>query len=464
MGVYPIYTFSCSNVSIKVSYFRGKGYMLPSPCLFSVRSIREVMRGNLLIFTIGDTLRQLSMFITFPFFSLYVQELGGSMVDIGVVNSLRPLMALFAYPIAGYLASRHSRVKVIAATIYLTAPFYLLYVFARDWRTIALGNLLLGLMTFYFPASNSLMADSIPPDKRGLAYSLWWAIPSVAGILSPYIGGYLTTMYGVVPAMRFLYILTVVVAIINGTLSLRFLKEPPREGGGEGSPGVLRMLADSYKDLLAVLAWLPTGLKAFASMLALSFFFNNMMTSYWVVYSVEALGLTKLQWGTVLLIAAVVNVVLLLPAGMIVDRMGTKRTITVALAAAAVPLLLFPFSRGFWDVTLIFVAMTLANSVLTSGAPALMAQMVPSQMRGRVMAALGQGMLIINIRGSGGGGPGMGAVLTIPSILGSMAGGYVYEYNPMLPWLLMGAAMLLSAAINALLVSVPEPEARMDTG
>jgi len=429
-----------------------------------VRSIREVMRGNLLVFTVGDTLRQLSMFITFPFFSLYVQALGGSMVDIGIVNSLRPLTALFAYPIAGYLAHRYSRIKVIAATIYLTAPFWLIYVFARDWRTIALGNLLLGLMTFYFPAANSLMADSIPPDKRGLAYSLWWAIPSAAGITSPYIGGYLTTRYGVVPAMRFLYILTFVVAIINGTMNLKLLKEPPREERGEGNPGVLRMLVDSYRDMLAVLAWLPRGLKAFAVMLALGFFFNNMMTSYWVIYSVQVLGMTKLQWGTVLLIAAVVNVALLLPAGMIVDRIGTKRTLTVALVAAAIPLLLFPFSRGFWDVTLIFVALTLANSVLTSGAPALMAQMVPSEMRGRVMAALGQGMLVINIRGSGGGGPGMGAVLAIPSILGAIVGGYVYEYNPMLPWLMMGAAMLLSAFINAFLVSVPEPGARMDAG
>jgi len=432
--------------------------------MVDVMSIREVMRGNLLIFTIGDTLRQLSMFITFPFFSLYVQELGGSMVDIGIVNSLRPLTALFAYPIAGYIAHRYSRVKVIAATIYLTAPFWFIYVFARDWRSLALGNLLQGLMTFYFPASNSLMADSIPPDKRGLAYSLWWAIPSAVGITSPYIGGYLTTRYGVVPAMRFLYILTFAVAMFNGTMNLKLLKEPPREEPEEGNPGVFRMLADSYRDMLAVLTWLPRGLKAFAVMLALGFFFNNMMTSYWVVYSVQVLGLTKLQWGTVLLIAAVTNVALLLPAGIIVDRLGTKRTLTAALAAAAVPLLLFPFSRGFWDITLVFVALTLANSVLTSGAPALMAQMVPSEMRGRVMAALGQGMLVINTRGSGGGGPGMGAVLTIPSILGAIVGGYVYEYNPVLPWMMMGVAMLLSALINAFLVSVPEPGERIDAG
>jgi len=415
-----------------------------------VKSIREVFRGNLLIFTLGDMIRQLSMFITFPFFSLYVQALGGSVVDIGLVNSLRPLTALFAYPIAGFLSDRYSRVKIISATIYLTAPFYLLFIFPNNWRSLALGNLLLGLMTFYFPASNSLMADSIPPNKRGLGYSLWMMIPGAVGILSPYIGGYLTTKYGVIPAMRFLYALTLIMSIIIGTLNLKYLREPPQEDR-KGSERFLRLLASSYKDMIAILVRLPRELKAFALMIVLSFFFNNMVTSYWVVYCIDILGLSKLQFGSVLLIAAIVNVVFLLPAGMIVDRIG-KKALTAALVFAAIPLLLFPLSRGFWDVTVLFIALTVANTILVSGAPALMAQLVPSSMRGRVMAALGQGMLFINIRGGGGGGPGMGALLAIPSIVGSMLGGYIFEINPYLPWVMMGVAMLLSAFINEFLI------------
>jgi MFS family permease len=428
-----------------------------------VRSIREVLRGNLLVFILADVMRQLSMFVSFPFLSLYVQALGGSMVEIGLVNSLRPLLTLVTYPIAGYLSDRYSRVKIIAVTLYVTAPLWLIYSVAQDWQTVALANFLLGFVSFYFPASSSLLAESIPPERRGVGFSLWMAIPSAVGIASPYIGGYLTTVYGVVPAIKFLYVVVFAVAVVNATMFLRFLKERPREGKGPRE-GVLRVLANSYRDMLTVLRWLPRGMRAFAVMLALGFFFNNMTGSFWVLYAVEEIGLTKLQWGAVLLVAAVVNVLLLIPAGVAVDRVGPKRALTAALAFAAAPLLLFPYVRGFWPTTLLFAAMTVANSILISGAPALMAQAVPPEMRGRVMAALGQGMLFINTRGGGGGGPGMGAVLAIPSILGAMIGGYIYEYNPALPWLMMGAAMLLSAAINALLVSVPEPEARVDSG
>lgn len=64
------------------------------------------------------------------------------------------------------------------------------------------------------------------------------------------------------------------------------------------------------------------------------------------------------------------------------------------------------------------------------------------------MSALGMGMLFINTRGGGGGGPGMGTLLTIPSIIGAILGGFVYGYNPNLLWMSFGVALLLSAVLS----------------
>jgi MFS family permease len=423
-----------------------------------VKSIREIMRGNLLVFTVGDAVRQLSMFITFPYFSLYVIALGGSPVDIGIVNSLRPLLSLFIYPIAGYLSDHYDKVKIIATTGYLTASLWLIFMLAPNWKVLALGNLLMGAMTFYFPAANSLMAGSLPEGKRGAGYSLWIAIPSAIGIVSPYIGGYLTTTWGVIPAMRFLYAVTFVAALGISTMNLRFLKdESPREPKG-GSESILRVVVNSYRDVVEVLRWLPRNLKYYAVILATSFFFNNLVSSYWIIYAVDVIGLNKLQWGSALLITALVNVVLLLPAGTVVDRIGARKVLTFALLASTVPIILFPFSGGVWGVAAIVVMVSLVSAFLISSAPAYMAESVPPEMRGRVMAALGQGTLFINVRGGGGGGPGMGAVLTIPSILGALLGGFIYQTSHQLPWFLMGAAMLLSASICAFFMKPSDGE------
>ena len=412
-----------------------------------MQSFKEVMRGNLLIFTIGDVLRQLSMFITFPFFSLYVVALGGSMVDIGIVNSLRPLTGLFLYPIAGYISDRYSKVKIIGYTGFLSAALWSIFIFAKDWRWIAVGNLLLGLMTFYFPAFNALMASSIPEEKRALGYSLWLAIPMAVGIFSPLAGGYLISIWGIKIAMRFLYGLTFIVTLFIAFMNLRYLKEPPVKDREDSSRlvGVLKL---SYKGIFEMLRWLPSNLRAFGLMLVLGFLLNNMVSSYWVIYATQSLGLSAVQWGIVLLIASVINVVLMVPAGMLVDRMGPKRVMTWALLLGAVPMLLFRYATTFVYITALLVIMTVANSFLMSGAPAYMTQSVPPERRGQVMSALGQGMLFINTRGGGGGGPGMGTLLTIPSIIGSILGGFMYGYNPNLLWMSFGVTLVLSAVLS----------------
>jgi MFS family permease len=350
-------------------------------------------------------------------------------------------------------------VKTIAATGYISAALYSIFFFAADWRFLAFGNFLMGLIIFQFPAMSALMADSLPPKQRGIGYSLWIAIPSAVGIFSPYIGGYLITVQGVEQAMRFLYVLTVAATAGIATMNLRFLKETKSVRSSVASRGrFLRMLADSYRDIFDVLRWLPRSLKAYMLMLILSFFINNIAAPYWVVYGLEVIGLSELQWGTVLLVAAVVNVVFLIPAGAIIDRFGVERVLTSALALSVVPIFLFSFSQSFLEATALFAVMTIANAFLISGAPSFMAHSVPEEKRGRVMAALGQGMLFINTRG-GSGGPGMGAVLTIPSILGSILGGFVYEYNPTLPWILLAVLMAINAVISFLFLYSPDKKA-----
>jgi DHA1 family multidrug resistance protein-like MFS transporter len=387
------------------------------------------------------------MFITFPFFSLYVQELGGSVVDIGVVNSLRPLLGLLLYPIAGYLSDHYSRVKIITLTGFLGAVLWTFFIFAPDWRWLALGNFLLGFMTFYFPAANSLMAESLPNDKRALGFSLWQAIPMAAGIFSPLAGGYLISLWGVETAMRLLYGLTLIISVLISGMNFRFLRETTRDVPDNGL-NMVEIIVKSYGEMFHVIRDLTRSLKAFGLMLALGFFFNSMVSSYWVVYVVKVMGFTEVQWGLVLLVASVVNVVLLLPAGIIVDRFGSKRVLTFALILGAVPIMLFPYLSSLISVVALFVIITLTNSFLMAGAPSYMAQATPEDKRGRIMSALGQGMLFVNTRGGGVGGPGMGALLVVPTIMGSLLGGFVYNYNPELLWLFYGVSLILSAAIS----------------
>jgi MFS family permease len=418
-----------------------------------MKSIKEVLRGNLLILIIGDIFRSLSLFITFPYFSLYIQALGGNIIHIGLMNSLYPFIAFFLYPLGGYLADRYSRVRIVVITGYFSALIQLIYMLAPNWQMLAIGNLLSGVDALFFPAMSALMADSVLPQQRGVGYSFRRLVSSAIGILSPYIGGYFITILGVAHAMRVLHGLTSISSALIATINLKFLKENVKRDGKGASNNIFRLISRSYFNMFEVIKSLSQKLKMLALVLSISVFFQSLTTPYWVIYFIFEIGLSELQWGIVLLLMAVVNVLLLIPVGIIIDRFDVKKILLYSLALSTIPIFLFPFRNGFIELIFLFVAISIFNTFLFSAGPVLMVNLIPSSMRGRIMALLGQGWLFINTRNISGGNPGMGVILTLPSILGSILSGFIYNYNPSLPWLLLGTAMV----INTILFSLISP-------
>jgi hypothetical protein len=55
----------------------------------------------------------------------------------------------------------------------------------------------------------------------------------------------------------------------------------------------------------------------------------------------------------------------------------------------------------------------------------------------------------------GGGGPGMGFVLTVPIIIGSLFGGYLYSVNPTFSWTLLTGALVICTVISIAFVRDP---------
>lgn len=412
-------------------------------------SMSEVLKGNVLILTLGTVLRALSLFITFPYFSLYIRELGGSNVVIGFVNSLLPLAAMFVYPIAGALADNYSRVKILVLTGVLNVALYPVYMLAPDWRYIAVVHFASGLLVFAFPASSALLADSLDPELMGRGYAILSGIPNLIGIVTPYLGAYLIESLGLVIAMRLLYALTLVTMIIITILNWKFLEEilsmPPRSR--EELPGIIK---GAYRSLWEMVQWMPRNLKFYALMLILALFFNSLTGPYWVLYSSDVQGISILSWGSILTISMLIQVAMTIPAGALVDKYDTRRIAALTLGLSSLPIIAFPFLEGFWGVLIAVTIISGANAFLIPAANSLMVEMVPRERRGMVMAALGRGVLFTNLRGGVGGGPGMGFILTLPVVVGSLISGYIYNAIPLAPWLLLGVALGVNAILAAL--------------
>ena len=422
-----------------------------------IRENFKFMNGNILVITITRVLGMFCRSMVFPYASLYILALGGEPAQIGFINSLKPLAGLLMFPIAGYLTDRVGRVKLIALGGYLSGLIILLYVIAPSWQMVALAGLLQGFMVFQFPPSSAMIADSLAPQDRGKGNATMNMLSGALAMFSPYLAGAIIDKHGALAGMRVLYSVMMVTYLIGAALNQRFLKETTRQSQEKFRLSQLpQAFKEAYSGIPALLRQLSPSVRVLTVIIILGFMSNAIASSFWVVYAKEEIGLTAKAWGFILLIETLLRNVLYIPAGMIVDRYGRTKFILASLALSLVTVPLFIVATSSVHVLLIRAAVALANTLFSPACAALMADTVPREMRGRVMAAIGRGTVMIGAASGGTGGPGMGFLITIPVMLGALAGGYLYSANPIFPWLFVAGATALSVLLSARFLRDPE--------
>ena len=418
---------------------------------------KRLMAGNIMVFSITGLLGNFARAMVFPYASLYVLALGGDARTIGWVNFLRPLAGLIAFPVAGYLTDRASRVKLIVLSNYLSVAFLLIYVLAFRWEVVALASLMSGLVVLGFPPRSALIADSLSPEDRGRGIATMDVISSGLSIFAPYIAGLVVEFSGPNTGVRTLYGAMLVLYFASAVIHSRLLKESRSNRHTRLTVSAFpKLLTEAYGGMPTLLRGLPSSLKALAGVVILSFMANGVASPFWVVYAIEQIDLSSSQWGLILLCETALRLLVLIPAGVGVDRWGRTTSLLVALLLSTVAVPLFILAKGFTAVLLIRLVIAVASAITLPACTALMADIAPREIRGRVMAALGQGGVMIGAAGGGTGGPGTGFLITVPLMIASLAGGYLYAQNPTYPWLFVLIAATLATILTALFIRDPK--------
>jgi MFS family permease len=416
----------------------------------------EFMNKNLRILTIRQTVGMFFRRMVMPYSSLFILAVGGDNSQVGIVNSLRPLAGLLIFPISGTLTDRTGRVKLIALAGYLTALTMLLYVFAPSWEWIALGALLQGFMVFQFPPSSAILADSIGPRNRGMGIATMGALSNTFAMFSPYIAAVILEISGNNIGMRILYGLLALSQIVNATLVLRYLEETAIVEKPDKKLDALAILKESYSGIPELVRTMPKSIKALGFLIGIGFISNAIAAPFWIVYITDVIGISKIDWGIILLVEAIFRIILTIPCGMIADRYSRTKTLFAAVFFSLFSLPTLVIARGVVDVLLIRLGIALAGALFMPSSTALMADYIPREQRGKVMAAIGRGSVMVGATGGGTGGPGMGYIFTIPVMTASILGGILYSVNPVYPWICVLGATILQLVSLILFIRDPE--------
>jgi MFS family permease len=219
------------------------------------------MRGNLLTLIVSWLFVYFTFALVFSFESPFFRELGAPPFVIGLMGSTgAAILGIMRIP-GAYIADKYGRKQIIVMMTFLIAFSYVFYVFAPDWRFVLIGMIISNLSLIYQPALDAILADSVPPEKRGMGYAATNVIPNIPTIFAPAAAGFLVQNYGLVPGMRIVYAIVVFCMLAASIIRLFFLKETIANPQKINLGDIKNAFRDSIGAIVEAWKTIPTTLK-----------------------------------------------------------------------------------------------------------------------------------------------------------------------------------------------------------
>jgi len=324
--------------------------------------------------------------MTWPFYALYVLELGGRHADIGFISALGAVTRIVPTLFGGYLADALGRKKILYSMSFLLAATELLLAFAPDHRWLYLIVVVEALAGgLRDPSFMSIIADSTNPDNRALSMSLFQVVPPLFGLLSPFAMGLLMDSRGVVVAMRYAYMFTFLMATVASFLRYRYIEETLTTGKEvQKDPRVT--VKEIFRGFRETFRALPAQLWLFLWIDFIFTFAWAVTEPYFVTYATEVTMLTGAQWGLVAMGATLIRTTVKPMSALASDRYGRIRFILVCMFLWPAGFLLFVNSAGFQALLIARILIAFAGSLGDPAWEALFVDYQPKEHRGRFSA------------------------------------------------------------------------------
>jgi MFS family permease len=313
-------------------------------------------------------------FMLAPVLPLYVTQLGGSPVVVGIVLACFAVTSVIVRPLVGHWADRWSEAGVMisglcfqAVSIFLCfIPFVPFTALANGLRGIGWGGLNTG--------GYSLLARIAPEAKRGAASGLYSGVQSSAQIFFPPIALWL--LYASFGGYRAVFLVTAIFSIAGAVTGLMLAPSVPRPVQVQIRDEETRWWREIFRfiepEILLpsiLLLWLNISLPAITNFIIL--YAGEIGIGNFAAYFI-VIGATSMLGRPVL--------------GRLSDKIGRARSVATGFSLQVLGLFFFTVVSNLIGIILCGVLYMLGNAIGSSTTLALAVERADPQRRGKQMA------------------------------------------------------------------------------
>jgi MFS family permease len=183
----------------------------------------------------------LNGFVLLP---LYIQRLGGTEIDVGIVMGLYSAVGIVCQPLVGPWVDAVGRKPFMLLGVGLVAGSCGLAMAAPAIGALALVRVVQGVgFSAFFVANFAYVIDLVPPARRGWALGIYGVSGLASTALAPLLGEWIVRRFGFPPLFAVSLLLALVaIVMVYGMREDRHGEQPPARG--------LDMLRDGVADLV----------------------------------------------------------------------------------------------------------------------------------------------------------------------------------------------------------------------
>ena len=252
------------------------------------------------VFWVANSIEVLERFAYYGIymgFGIYLQQLGYSKGDLGIIQSIFLALSYLVPLFSGTFADKYGFKKVFIISYLAYLPSILLLIFTKSFSGIALTMLSIGFAAGIFkPLVSGTVRVVTDQTNKTLGFGIFYAMVNVGASFGPIIMGKLRAM-----SWNYVFITAAIAVGIMFLITLFFYKEPPREIEGITIKKKFKDMGEALTNykfltfiiLLGIFFWMPFW--AFFNVLAV--YINdylNTATLYEGVKSVLGAGITSI--------------------------------------------------------------------------------------------------------------------------------------------------------------------------